>query len=339
MPPSPDQRWYLTAVDALAQDEGEIIGFTVYDGEDPYQAVGLPVPIADADPVGTTVIVDGSGEAPETPDIPGIPGGDDDGGNGDPADGAAVDLVIEHTYTGDLSVTAGVLDAEGTPVCTIEALRPRAGERGDGGLEGRIDLGDCAEAGEPGPDTVWFVQVVDTAAVDEGTVESAVLTTPGGDTVEFDDLPVSIPDNTPQGVLLLADGETAGPVTDPGARVAPTLTVDVDHPYAGDLSVEVGAVGPGDEVLCQEQVATPDPSDDTIGLSIEAVLADCAPAFPPSADRQWYLLVVDTLARDVGTLTAATLTGPDGEVYEIDAAGARIPDADPDGVLTFFRPA
>lgn len=33
------------------------------------------------------------------------------------------------------------------------------------------------------------------------------------------------------------------------------------------------------------------------------------------------------------------VTGPDGEIYAVEDVGMTIPDADPDGVVTFFAPA
>ena len=121
MPPSEDQQWYLRAVDTLAEDTGEILAFTVYDGTDPYEAPGLPLPIADADPEGTTVVVDGSGEGADTPDLP-----DDDSD----VDGPSFDIEITHSYVGDLSIRAGTADNDGGNVlCSVERPRPRPGQR------------------------------------------------------------------------------------------------------------------------------------------------------------------------------------------------------------------
>ncbi len=328
MPPSEDQQWYLQAVDTLAEDTGQIDSFTVYDGEDPYEAPGLPLPITDNDPAGTTVFVDGSGTGPDTPDLP-------DGGEGD---GPTFDIEIAHSYVGDLSIRAGTADNDGGDVlCSVDVLAPDSSDAGDGGLSGSIDMSDCADQYPPSDETRWFVQVIDTAAVDEGTVESLTLTGPDGDAIEFDGLPATIPDNDPAGLVLLTDGERAEPTSSPGGG-APQLSVTIDHPYAGDLSVEVGAVDAGDNILCQEQVATPDASNSEPGLQIDVELADCANSFPPSEDIRFYLFVADTLAEDTGSLVDATLTGPDGDVYRVRDTG-RIPDADPDGVTTFFIPA
>ena len=156
--------------------------------------------------------------------------------------------------------------------------------------------------------------MIDTAAVDEGTVDSLTLNGPDGESIEFTDLPVDIPDDDPDGVVLLTDGERAEPTSSPGGDAA-ELDITIDHPYAGDLSVEVGAVDENDKVLCQVAVATPDPSNNTVGLTIDQALDDCAADFPPEDDVRFYLFVADTLAQDEGRLVEATITGPDGERY------------------------
>ncbi|HEY8059261.1 MAG TPA: hypothetical protein VID94_10940, partial [Acidimicrobiales bacterium] len=186
--------------------------------------------------------------------------------------------------------------------------------------------------------TRWFVQVIDTAAVDEGTVDSLTLDGPDGEPIEFDQLPVTIPDDDPSGLVLLTDGDRAEPTSSPGGG-ATQLSVTIDHPYAGDLSVEVGAVDAADDVVCQEQVAIPDSANSEAGLQIDQALESCAAYFPPGEDIRLYLFVADTLAQDTGQLVEATITGPDGETYAVEDTGMTIPDADPDGVVTFFAPA
>lgn len=329
VPPSEDQVWYLTATDTLAQDEGRIEGFTVYDGETPYPAGGLPLPIIDNDPQGTTVRVDGTGSDTDQPEGPGDGGGD----------GPEMDLRITHSYTGDLSIVAGVLDGDGQALCTVNVLDPDLGHPGNGRLQGTIDLSPCADQDPPGPDSRWYLDVEDTAAQDVGTVDELVLRFPDGDEVEFEGLPAEIPDADPAGVVLVADGERAGPVTGgTSGGDAPVLDLAVDHPYSGDLSVEVGAVDRDGRVLCQQSVATPDPSDNSPDLDLDVPLTDCAGVYPPGRDRRWYLFVADTLARDTGRLVRAVITGPDGATYTADPPGnGRIPDADPTGVVAFFR--
>jgi len=325
LPPSEDQQWYLRAVDTLAQDTGEILAFTVYDGEDPYEAPGLPLPIADNDPSGTTVVVDGSGEGPDEPDLP-----------SEDVDGPSFDIEISHTYVGDLSIRAGTADNDGGNVqCSVDVLDPDPSNSSSDGLSGTIDMSDCADEFPPSDETRWFVQVIDTAAQDEGTVDSLTLNGPDGESIEFEDLPVTIPDDDPDGVVLLTDGDRAEPTSSPGGD-AGHVSITLDHPYAGDLSVEIGAVDGDGNLVCQERLATPDVQNNTPGLTIDQDLDDCAADFPPQEGVRFYLFVADTLREDEGRLVEAVLTGPDGERYETDTGP--VPDADPEGVTTFFRP-
>ena len=297
----------------------------MYDGVNPYTAPGLPRPIADNDPSGTITVIDGSGDMGDSGDLPDEPDGD----------GPSFQIEIAHSYVGDLAIRAGSADAgEGTVTCSVDALSPDPSNQGDGGLAGTIDLSECADQYPPTEQTRWFVEVVDTAGLDEGSVESLTLTGPDGDTIDFDDLPVAIPDDDPQGVVLLTDGERAQP-TSSGASRAPQLTVDIEHPYRGDLSVEVGAVDRSDRVLCQVRLSSPDPADNEADLVIDEALDECARQFPPSAERRWYLEIVDTLAQDTGRFLGATLTGPDGDRYGIEGPVA-IPDADPEGLVFLF---
>ena len=329
VPPSADQRWYLKAVDTAAQDEGRIVAFSVVDGDNPYVAGGLPQPIADNDPTGTTVFIDGTGEDGNDTELP------DDV----TCDGPTMTLAITHSYVGDLSIGAGVASADGDLLCSVPVLDPDESERGDGGIEGSVDLSDCADQYPPSPDALWFLDVTDTAAEDVGTLDSVSLTGPDGEVIDFEGLPAEIPDADTDGLVVFTDGSTTESDTTVGGD-APSLQVDIDHPYAGDLSVEVGAVDADSNVLCQVQVATPDQSNSEPGLQIEESLDECAASFPPDAGTRFYLLVVDTLAEDTGHLNGATLEGSDGErlVATPDGDG-EIPDADPDGLLVLFEPA
>ena len=74
------------------------------------------------------------------------------------------------------------------------------------------------------------------------------------------------------------------------------------------------------------------------GLQIDVPLTDCANTFPPGQDVRFYLFLADTLVEDTGELVDTTITGTDGDVYRVRDTG-RIPDADPNGVTTFFIPA
>lgn len=325
LPPSNDQLWFLRAEDTLPQDEGQIVSFTVFDGDTPFPALGLPKPIADADPEGTFAITNGTTDTVDT----------STGTTDDVGDGPFMTLELTHTFTGDLSIRAGVAESDGTTVCSVQVLEPDPNDGGDGGISGDIDLSDCADAFPPDTDNLWFLQVIDTADLDSGTIDSLTLTGPDGSTFDFDNLPADIADNDPDGVTLFTDGSSASSTTDVGAGDAPTAAISIDHTFRGDLAVTVGVLDADDNVLCEEPLATPDQNEGDEGLEIDAPVSDCAGEFPPSPDRQWYLFVADTLERDTGTVVSATLTGTDGTTFSADTP-ADIPDADPDGLLLFF---
>lgn len=327
LPPSQDQLWFLRAEDTIPQDEGQIVSFTVFDGDTPFPALGLPKPIADADPAGTFAITDGSTDGVDT-----ATGTSDDVG-----DGPFMSLELTHSFTGDLSIRAGVGEPDGTTLCSVQVHEPDPSENGDGGISGDIDLSECVDEYPPDAEHLWFLEVIDTADLDSGTVDSLSLTGPDGQTFEFDNVPAEIPDNDPDGLTLFTDGSSGSSATDIGADSAPTASITVDHSFQGDLAVTVGVLDADGNVLCEEPFATPDQNNSENGLDVSGAVGDCVAQYPPSADRQWYLFVADTLAQDTGSVVSATLEGPDGQTFTVDTSDAAIPDADPDGLLLFFE--
>ncbi len=325
LPPSDEQLWFLRAEDTLADDEGQIVSFTVFDGDTPFPASGLPKPIADADPNGTFAFTDGSTGTVDTGT-----GTSDDVGNG-----PFMSVAITHSFRGDLSIRAGVGQPDGTTLCSVQVLDPDANDSDDD-FAGDIDLSECADQFPPDAQHLWFLQVTDNADLDTGTVDELSLTGPDGSTFDFDNLPADIPDNDVDGVTLYTDGSSGSSTSDIGAGDAPTASVSIDHTFRGDLAVTVGVLDAGDNVLCEEPLATPDSTDTAEGLEVVAPVSDCADQYPPSADHRWYLFVADTLERDTGQVVSATLDGPDGQTFTVDTP-ADIPDADPDGLLLFFR--
>ena len=327
LPPSPDQLWFLRAEDTLPQDEGQIVSFTVFDGDTPFPASGLPKPIADGDPEGTFAITDGSTDAVDT----------STGTTDDVGDGPFMSLELTHTFTGDLSIRAGVGQSDGTTLCSVQVVEPDPNDGGDGGLSGDIDLSECADQYPPDDEHLWFLQVIDTADLDSGTVDSLSLTGPDGQTFNFDNVPAEIPDNDPDGLTLFTDGSSGSASTDIGAGGAPTASITIDHSFQGDLAVTVGVLDADDNVLCEEPFATPDQNNSEDGLDVSGPVSDCASQYPPSADRRWYLFAADTLAQDTGAVVSATLEGDDGQAFSVDTSQGDIPDADPDGLVLFFQ--
>ena len=247
-------------------------------------------------------------------------------------------LELTHTYTGDLSIRAGVGQSDGTTLCSVQVLEPDPNEGGDGGLSGDIDLSDCADQYPPDAEHLWFLQVIDTADLDSGTIDSLSLTGPDGQTFDFDNVPADIPDNDPNGLTLFTDGSGGGSsTTEIGAGGAPTASITIDHSFQGDLAVTVGVLDAAGNVLCEEPFATPDQNNSEDGLDVSGPVSDCAAQYPPSTDRRWYLFAADTLEQDTGSVVSATLEGDDGQTFSVDTSNAAIPDADPDGLVLFFQ--
>ena len=195
-PPSPERQWVLSVIDQVDQDAGTVNAFQVVVEGQPFLATGVPAPVADNDPEGTQVIVDGSGTdvaqqgTAEVTDQQG--------------DGPAVRFALTHTFVGDLSLRVGVADAGGVVRCSIPVLEPDPDDASDD-LEGFVDVDACADLLPPAPDRIWFVEVVDEAAIDEGSItDFAVLDATGRELAAADDLPVPIPDDDPVGAAATA---------------------------------------------------------------------------------------------------------------------------------------
>ncbi|MEP1125802.1 MAG: M36 family metallopeptidase [Ilumatobacter sp.] len=335
VPPSPDQLWYLYVVDELDADEGEILEFQVLVGDDPYPAGGLPLVIPDGDPDGVFALASGDGSVVQE---------EDQAAPGPPVDGQPFfTLDITHTYNGDLSVRGGVVDIDGDIICSVPIQNPDPSD-GSGGVAGSVDMGQCASFYPPTADQPWFLQVIDTAVEDVGTVDQFSLTGPDGAVFEFADVPAEIPDDDVDGVaLLLTDSGgsngTAGGSGQTSSVELPAVSVGVTHTFAGDLAVTAGVADADLNVLCEVVVRTADPQDSSADLATDVSLSECAQFYPPTPDQQWYLFVRDTLADDVGTVTKFTLTGPDGQVFDSPDVGTDIPDADQDGLALFLSGA
>lgn len=333
LPPGPDQRWLLSVTDVLAGDEGSILGFAVVDGADTYPAAGLPVPIADADPAGSVAIVDASGVS-----------GGGEGTEGFGTTGTlSARVAIDHTYHGDLAVRIGVAAPDDSIVCTVPVLEPDPADDAGGRLDGGVSLDACADFYPPSPTDRWFLQVSDNAAEDTGTiVEFAVGS--GDEVFAATGLPLEVPDDDVDGVVVLLDGQSSSTGqaggAGQGAEVAlPAIDLSITHPYTGDLSV-IGVVtdSAGGE-LCRVVLVAPDPGDSAADLVGSASMENCGDLYPPAPDRVWTLTVADTLAGDVGTVDEAVLVGPDGIRYPFTADPVDLPDADPVGVELLAGPA
>jgi M6 family metalloprotease-like protein len=146
---------------------------------------------------------------------------------------------------------------------------------------------------------------------------------------------VPIPDFDEAGVsdviVLAASG--GGPALIESVQV----TVDIDHPYRGDLRVVLRAPSGTAAVLHDRQGG----SEDHLKKTFDATTTPALNAFAgqPAAGA-WTLGVQDLARADTGALRAWTIAvkaragaGPQEPLELGEAPGVRIPDSDPDGIV------
>jgi subtilisin-like proprotein convertase family protein len=325
LPPSADHQWVLLAIDTLRLDTGQVVDFTVYDGDTPYRAENVPVPIPDNDPEGVYIFVNGGAGTP------------DDGMGEVPAGDDYASIEISHSYRGDLLVQVGAVDTEGNILCSVDVAQPDSSDS-EADIVGDISLEQCAEFLPPSPDTPWFLVAVDSAAVDEGTVEAFSITTADGTTYVASDTPIAIPDDDLDNpaVSLIVDATGSGTGAMPGTATA-ILDLAITHSYSGDLSIAVVVLDASGEALCVDQVLDPGVGGSTPDVVGQVELPECTAFYPPAPDQQWFLSVIDTAAVDEGTVDSATIIGTDGSSYPAADLPIAVPDNDPDGVVIAFQ--
>lgn len=208
-----------------------------------------------------------------------------------PISSLAVTVDIQHSYRGDLRIelvhggtTVTLLDRQGAGEDDVQQTFPVA------------DFNATDAAGD------WTLRVIDTAAQDTGTLRSwslAITRCAGGTCAAVDathhyenTTQVAIPDATPAGV------STDITVSDTGTIRTATVTVDITHPFLGDLTIRVSRVGGREFVLLREQLVE--------GSSLHRTF-DVAGFTGEMAPGTYRLTVVDGAARDVGTLDGWSL--------------------------------
>lgn len=202
----------------------------------------------------------------------------------------AVTVDVQHTYRGDLRVE---LVHAGRTVTLLD--RQGAGEDDVRQTFSVSDFNAMDAAGD------WTLRVIDTASADTGTLRSwsIAITRCSGSCAAVDTThhyasttSVAIPDATPTG----ASSDIV--VTDAGTIRSATVTVDVTHPFLGDLTIRVSRVGGREFVLLREQIVD--------GTSLHRTF-DVAGLVGEMAPGTYRLTVVDGAARDVGTLDGWSL--------------------------------
>ena len=330
VPPGPDQIWFLFAEDTVADDEGEIVGFSVSASGDTYLAAGLPLPIADADPDGSAVLIDGTGVAIAQQGTEEI---------GSAGDGVPfITAAATHGYHGDLSVRAGVADADGTIICSVPVLEPDPADSESGVLEGEIDMSECAALFPPTPDQQWFLQVIDTAAEDTGTIDAFSVTGADGSVFAFTDVPVEVPDDDVDGIALLLDGsggssgQAGGAGQGSGRR--PPSRVGCDHSSLRRR--------PGRDWRCPRrrrerslrgELSHPRRQQRWRRSGWRGVVDRVCSALPAHADRKVVPVRCRHAQRRRRHGRCVLAFGPDGAVYTFSGPPTALPDADPNGVV------
>ena len=115
-------------------------------------------------------------------------------------------VTVRHPFIGDLEVLLGVVDVNGTLLCTPVRLHEPSQDPTDN-LTIQVDLTgtECGALGEPSLDAIWVVQVTDSAALDVGRIDSFSIESSGRRFLA-DELPVPIPDNDPDGAIAFVSG-------------------------------------------------------------------------------------------------------------------------------------
>ena len=197
-----------------------------------------------------------------------------------------VKLGIDHTYIGDLRV---VLIKDGTEV----VLHDRTG----GGTDNINETYTVREFDGMSAKGVWTVKISDHANADKGALKSFVLSVAsagGGATAErtySSTTGGAIPDNNQTGLTSVI------PITDEGTIKALKVTVDITHPYVGDLTVLVERGG-SRQVLHSREGGSADDIKKTFTLT----------SFNGSPIKgDWKLTIKDQAAQDKGKLNSWSL--------------------------------
>jgi subtilisin-like proprotein convertase family protein len=197
-----------------------------------------------------------------------------------------VELNVEHTYIGDLVITL----TKGDRTVTLH-------NRQGGGTN---DLHETFSVKEFDADSVqgeWTLHVSDHAGQDTGQVVSWTLHVAGSDLPLSDtrkwseERQVDIPDNNADGIVR------ALTVGDEGTIKGVKVTVDVTHPYIGDLTVKLQKEA-NEQVLHSREGGSTDDLQKTFTLT-------SFNGAPVAGD--WKLIITDNAGRDVGHLNSWTI--------------------------------
>ncbi|MGH3736223.1 MAG: M14 family zinc carboxypeptidase [Micromonosporaceae bacterium] len=201
---------------------------------------------------------------------------------------ATVDVNIQHTYIGDLTVSLVAPDG------TAYTLHNRAGGSADNIVKTyTVDLSSETANG------TWNLRVQDAASQDTGKIDTWTLKLGGGTTPPP---PASCGGTNGTDVAISDNATVNSPISISGCDRAPsassTVEVNIQHTYIGDLVVSL--VAP-DGTVYTLQNRSGGSADNiiktfTVNLSGEA------------ANGTWNLRVTDAASQDVGKIDTWTLT-------------------------------
>ncbi len=197
-----------------------------------------------------------------------------------------VELNVEHTYIGDLIITL----SKGDKTVTLH-------NRQGAGTDNLNETFSVTEFDADSAQGEWTLHVSDHAGQDTGQVTSWTLHVAGSDLPLSDtrkwseELQTDIPDDDANGIVRTLS------VGDEGTIKSIKVTIDITHPYIGDLIVKLQKEA-NEQVLHSREGGSADDLQKTFTL-------DSFTGAPVAGD--WKLIVTDNAGRDVGHLNSWTL--------------------------------
>ncbi len=209
---------------------------------------------------------------------------------------ARVSLHITHTYIGDLRLT--LIAPWGDQI----RLRDRQGG-GANDIQVTLDESDVPALTALRAHSTfgaWLLHVQDAAPVDVGTLQSwslefLTVAENGGSVVLEDSSGIHIPDSDPNGITGSVSTTSTGSVGEI------EVSVDITHPYSGDLRIALTSPE-GTEVILRDQLGAG--TDNVVETYTTATTPSLETVVGESVAGSWRLKVADLLGQDVGKLNS-----------------------------------
>ncbi len=201
--------------------------------------------------------------------------------------GVNVAVNIDHTYAGDVEVKLK------SPSGKEVLLRPASGGRGTGTVNFTANPADFNGESSKGN---WTLVVNDKAALDSGTLKSWSLNVSGNPKTPPPS--TTITKSVTPNVTIADENTTVSTIdiTDEGSLEDLKLSVDIAHPFRGDLVIKLVSPSGKEAILTNQEGG----ANDDFVLSADRI-KDFAFS-GESIKGQWKLVVQDTSNGDTGTL-------------------------------------